>query len=84
MHAACTCAAKRSTSSQLFWFRVNALYHSQHASSSCAHRKAYRLGKFLQDVNNMRKSNATGHLALLELVAYGGEGVYYFIEQIVW
>ncbi len=47
-------------------------------------RKAFRLGKFLQDWNNLRKSQATGVTALLELVAYGGEGVYFFIEQIVW
>jgi hypothetical protein len=44
-------------------------------------RKAYRLGKFLQDVQHLRKSKATGLTALLELVAYGGEGVYYFIER---
>lgn len=47
-------------------------------------RKAFRLGKFLQDINNLRKSKATGYPALLELLAYGGEGVYYFIEQLVW
>mmetsp|Transcript_22785 Transcript_22785/g.57947 ORF Transcript_22785/g.57947 Transcript_22785/m.57947 type:complete len:249 (-) Transcript_22785:843-1589(-) len=47
-------------------------------------RKAYRLGKFLQDFNNLRKSDATGYLCLVELVAYGGEGIYYFIEQLVW
>jgi len=47
-------------------------------------RKAFRLGKFLQDVNALRHSRTTGLLALLELVAYGGEGVYYFIEQLAW
>lgn len=47
-------------------------------------RKAYRLGKFLQDYNELRKSKSTGWLAILELVAYGGEGVYFFIEQLVW
>lgn len=47
-------------------------------------RKAFRLGKFLQDVNALRHSRTTGYLALLELVAYGGEGTYYFIEQLTW
>ncbi|GFH13439.1 uncharacterized protein HaLaN_09325 [Haematococcus lacustris] len=49
-----------------------------------ASAKAFRLGKFLQDLNNLRKSRATGATAILELVAYGGEGIYYFIEQMVW
>ncbi|KAG1670751.1 hypothetical protein FOA52_013978 [Chlamydomonas sp. UWO 241] len=47
-------------------------------------RKAFRLGKFLQDINSLRKSRATGHVYLLEALAYGGEGIYYFIEQGVW
>ena len=42
------------------------------------------MGKFLQDVNNFRKSRATGPIYLLEALAYGGEGIYYFIEQGVW
>mmetsp|Transcript_6720 Transcript_6720/g.20743 ORF Transcript_6720/g.20743 Transcript_6720/m.20743 type:complete len:238 (-) Transcript_6720:480-1193(-) len=47
-------------------------------------RKAFRLGKFLKDVDSLRKSRATGYLYLLEALAYGGEGVYFFIEQGVW
>ncbi|XP_047084231.1 peroxisomal membrane protein 11-3-like [Lolium rigidum] len=46
-------------------------------------RKAFRLGKFVQDVNALR----AGPLPLpppLVLLAYGGEGVYYFLEQFVW
>ncbi|KAL8514623.1 hypothetical protein ACS0TY_013633 [Phlomoides rotata] len=47
-------------------------------------RKAFRLGKFVQDVNALRASDFT-HLNLaLSLIAYGGEGLYYFIEQLVW
>eukprot|EP00955_Chlamydomonas_euryale_P059100 357281-Chlamydomonas_euryale.AAC.19 len=38
-------------------------------------RKAFRLGKFLKDVDSLRKSRATGYLYLLEALAYGGEGV---------
>eukprot|EP00798_Chlamydomonas_sp_ICE-L_P021804 gene21804-28825_t len=53
-------------------------------SSVGTSRKAFRLGKFLQDVNKLRKSNATGEIYLLEALAYGGEGIYYFIEQFVW
>jgi hypothetical protein len=35
-------------------------------------------------VQHLRKSQATGLIALLELVAYGGEGIYYFIERKLW
>lgn len=49
------------------------------------HRKAYRLGKFLQDVNGLRRVRlAGGHLALLEAVVYLGEGLYYFLDQFTW
>ncbi|KXZ53410.1 hypothetical protein GPECTOR_7g1307 [Gonium pectorale] len=47
-------------------------------------RKAYRLGKFLQDVNSLRHSKTRDPTFLLELLAYGGEGVYYFTEQLTW
>jgi hypothetical protein len=48
-------------------------------------RKAYRLGKFLQDVNSLRRMRLGGNsLALLELVAYAGEGTYYFLDQFLW
>lgn len=48
-------------------------------------RKAFRLGKFVQDLNSLRFSNPNSHSDLiLYLIAYGGEGVYYFIEQLVW
>ncbi|KAK9868102.1 hypothetical protein WJX84_004510 [Apatococcus fuscideae] len=47
-------------------------------------RKAYRLGKFLADINSLRKSNAQPHLYWLEVLANGGEGCYYFLEQLTW
>ncbi|KAM0899155.1 hypothetical protein ACQ4PT_021458 [Festuca glaucescens] len=51
-------------------------------------RKAFRLGKFVQDVNALRAARPGGSpLPLpppLVLLAYGGEGVYYFLEQFVW
>eukprot|EP00884_Botryococcus_braunii_P002385 jgi/Botrbrau1/12147/Bobra.0186s0059.2 len=47
-------------------------------------RKAYRLGKFLQDVNDIRKTPSTTRTAMLEMIASGGEGVYYFVEQFTW
>ncbi|XP_021731644.1 peroxisomal membrane protein 11A-like [Chenopodium quinoa] len=51
-------------------------------------RKAFRLGKFIQDVNALRSAarekNQSRQLLLLSLLAYGGEGIYYFVEQIVW
>jgi hypothetical protein len=58
-------------------------------------RKAYRLGKFLQNVHGFRRSafwlgaprpagRADAMLAALEAVTYVGEGVYYFIDQFIW
>ncbi|KAL9245029.1 hypothetical protein vseg_018728 [Gypsophila vaccaria] len=53
-------------------------------------RKAFRLGKFIQDVNSLRstlsnvKSSHPRIILILALVSYGGEGVYYFLEQFVW
>lgn len=56
-------------------------------SSVGVSRKAFRLGKFVQDVNALRSSAVSSRSAadrLLAVVAYGGEGVYYFVEQFVW
>eukprot|EP00897_Mesotaenium_endlicherianum_P007446 jgi/Mesen1/672/ME000109S10892 len=47
-------------------------------------RKAFRLGKFLQDVQTLRKTQYTTLDGALELVGSGGEGLYYFLEQFVW
>lgn len=48
-------------------------------------RKAFRLGKFVQDVNSLRTSKFdSNQLIALSLLAYLGEGVYYFFEQFVW
>lgn len=43
-----------------------------------------RACRFLQDVNALRKTKAKGLPWVLELIAYSGEGIYYFIEQLVW
>ncbi|XP_009107407.2 peroxisomal membrane protein 11A [Brassica rapa] len=55
-------------------------------SSVGVSRKAFRLGKFVQDINSLRASRHDSNrgLALLPILAYGGEGVYYFVEQLVW
>ncbi|KAL7117281.1 hypothetical protein ACP275_03G062200, partial [Erythranthe tilingii] len=55
-------------------------------SSVSVSRKAFRLGKFIQDVNAaLRAAVAHSHLnLLLSAVAYGGEGLYFFLEQFVW
>lgn len=48
-------------------------------------RKAFRLGKFIQDVNSLRNSvTESSQDLILTVLAYGGEGVYYFLEQYVW
>ena len=54
-------------------------------SSVAVSRKAFRVGKFDQDLNDFRNSdfNFKQDLAL-SVLAYGGEGLYYFIEQFIW
>ncbi|EXC07297.1 Peroxisomal membrane protein 11A [Morus notabilis] len=48
-------------------------------------RKAFRLGKFVQDVNALRNSHFDSKEELvLSVIAYGGEGLYYFVEQFIW
>ncbi|EEF52536.1 peroxisomal membrane protein 11A [Ricinus communis] len=48
-------------------------------------RKAFRLGKFVQDINSIRNSHFdTKQEVVLSIIAYGGEGLYYFVEQFVW
>lgn len=48
-------------------------------------RKAFRLGKFVQDVNALRNSHLDSkEEILLSVIAYGGEGLYYFFEQFIW
>ncbi|KAL3514607.1 hypothetical protein ACH5RR_027324 [Cinchona calisaya] len=48
-------------------------------------RKAFRLGKFIQDINTLRFSCFKSHQDLMfSIIAYGGEGFYYFVEQFVW
>ncbi|KAG5613248.1 hypothetical protein H5410_024529 [Solanum commersonii] len=54
-------------------------------SSVGVSRKAFRLGKFVQDVNALRSVNISSKEdLLLSILAYGGEGLYYFVEQFVW
>lgn len=55
-------------------------------------RKAFRLGKFVQDLNALRaltppRVNSKRGFDLdfaLSAIAYGGEGLYYFVEQFIW
>ena len=47
-------------------------------------RKAYRLGKFLQSLNAVRKQPLGMQMGVLELLSNGGEAVYYFTEQFTW
>ncbi|CAK7347686.1 unnamed protein product [Dovyalis caffra] len=48
-------------------------------------RKAFRLGKFVQDINALRDSHFDSKQEIiLSIIAYGGEGLYYFVEQFVW
>lgn len=47
-------------------------------------RKAFRLGKFIQDYNALKKVSLDSREGILEIVAYGGDGIYYFVEQFTW
>ncbi|GAB4852052.1 Peroxisomal membrane protein 11A [Ancistrocladus abbreviatus] len=53
-------------------------------------RKAFRLGKFVQDINALRtttnalSASSDRRHVLLSILAYGGEGLYYFVEQFIW
>ncbi|KDP38472.1 hypothetical protein JCGZ_04397 [Jatropha curcas] len=48
-------------------------------------RKAFRVGKFVQDVNALRNSHLDSkQQIILSIIAFGGEGLYYFVEQFVW
>ncbi|XWS21092.1 hypothetical protein CRYUN_Cryun30bG0025600 [Craigia yunnanensis] len=48
-------------------------------------RKAFRLGKFVQDVNALRNFHLDSKQEIfLSIIAYGGEGLYYFVEQFIW
>ena len=58
--------------------------HTLTCECCMSHRKAYRLGKWLSDVNAMRKMPLTTRFAYLELLASGGSAVYYFVEQLTW
>jgi hypothetical protein len=49
-----------------------------------ARRKAYRLGKWLANVNAIRKMPLSTRYSYLEWLANGGEGAYYFVEQLTW
>ena len=49
-----------------------------------AFRKAYRLGKWLSDLNTLRNTPVLTKAGSLEVLASGGEGVYYFVEQLTW
>lgn len=56
-------------------------------SSVGVSRKAFRLGKFIQDINALRAINFASRSSsylFLCAIAYGGEGLYYFVEQLVW
>lgn len=68
---------------------------SPHPFPSPPRRKAYRLGKFLQNVHGLRQSalwrgdalrggRTDALLGFLEVVTVTGEGVYYFIDQFIW
>ncbi|GAB2252810.1 hypothetical protein Droror1_Dr00005657 [Drosera rotundifolia] len=61
-------------------------------SSVGVSRKAFRLGKFIQNVNALRRSVRSDDdctcnflvVLILSIIAHGGEGVYFFVEQFVW
>lgn len=75
------------SSSSVLPFQVHPRLKSFESSVGLS-RKAFRLGKFVQDVNALRTaaaaSSSSSSNLLLSVLAYGGEGSYYFVEQFVW
>ncbi|XP_031494924.1 peroxisomal membrane protein 11A-like [Nymphaea colorata] len=53
-------------------------------SSVGVSRKAFRLGRFVQDINVLKRSSLGSRKGILVLLAHGGEGVYSFLDQFVW
>ncbi|KAJ9674658.1 hypothetical protein PVL29_023909 [Vitis rotundifolia] len=54
-------------------------------SSVGVSRKAFRLGKFVQDLNALRNSCFDSKEdVILSIIAYGGQGLNMFVEQFVW
>ncbi|XP_058725267.1 peroxisomal membrane protein 11A [Vicia villosa] len=54
-------------------------------SSVGVSRKAFRLGKFVQDLNALRNARVDSTRELIvSVIAYGSEGLYFFVEQFVW
>ncbi|CAL5228416.1 g11547 [Coccomyxa viridis] len=53
-------------------------------SSIGTSRKAYRLGKWLSDLNTIRKTPLSTRFSYLEILASGGSATYYFVEQLTW
>ncbi|XP_028794200.1 peroxisomal membrane protein 11A-like [Neltuma alba] len=54
-------------------------------SSVGVSRKAFRIGKFVQDLNALRNAHSDSKQDwVLSIIAYGGEGLYYFVEQFIW
>jgi Peroxisomal biogenesis factor 11 (PEX11) len=47
-------------------------------------RKALKLGKFLADVDKLRKLSTHSHMWVAQLFAAGGEVIYLFLEQVTW
>ena len=47
-------------------------------------RKCYRLGKFLQGVNELRRVDGRAPTAPLAVLAHAGDAAYYFLEQFTW
>ena len=47
-------------------------------------RKAYRLGKFCQGLNDLRRVDYASPSAPLAALAAGGDAAYYFLEQFTW
>lgn len=47
-------------------------------------RKAFKLGKFLQNVQSFQELSMSSECSTLSLFSAASEGLYYFIEQFVW
>lgn len=76
--------ASVATSRRTWAFLLSFCTAHRRTADSRACRKALRLGKWLADVNKVRRLPLDSQRNVVEAVAYLGEGCYYFLEQFTW
>ena len=81
MWLTCVCLVLLATCASL---HVRDKLHQDSLIRLLLNRKAYRLGKWLADLNKVRRLSLDNKRNIIEAGACLGEGVYYFAEQFTW